>query len=89
MYYDGTKILTKMDINGNKPELYIVTTNRTGGKTTWFSRYLVNRYNTGYFEYSAEQFQCRVSEFSAKGGRHFTEFTVNRHNSYGYASIEE
>jgi hypothetical protein len=44
MYYDGTKILSKMDVNGNKPELYLVTTNRTGGKTTWFSRYLVNRF---------------------------------------------
>jgi hypothetical protein len=32
-YYDGTRILSLMDINGNKPELYLITTNRTGGKT--------------------------------------------------------
>lgn len=43
-YYDGTKLLSMTDINGNKPELYLCTTNRTGGKTTWFSRYLVNCY---------------------------------------------
>ncbi len=43
-YYDGTKLLSLMDINGNKPEIYICTTNRSGGKTTWFNRYLVKRF---------------------------------------------
>lgn len=43
-YYDGTKILSMKDINGNTPELYIVTTNRTGGKTTYFGRLAVNRF---------------------------------------------
>lgn len=44
MYYDGTKLLSMMDINGNKPEIYICTTNRTGGKTTYFGRLLINRF---------------------------------------------
>lgn len=43
-YYDGTKLLSLSDLNGNKPELYICTTNRTGGKTTYFSRLLMNNY---------------------------------------------
>lgn len=43
-YYDGTKLLSLMDINGSKPEIYMCTTNRTGGKTTYFSRLLVNKY---------------------------------------------
>lgn len=43
-YYDGTKLLSLKDLNGNKPELYLVTTNRTGGKTTFFGRMLVNRF---------------------------------------------
>ena len=43
-YYDGTKLLSLMDINGNKPELYICTTNRTGGKTTYFNRLAINRF---------------------------------------------
>ena len=43
-YYDGTKLLSMLDINGNKPEIYICTTNRTGGKTTYFGRLCVNRF---------------------------------------------
>lgn len=43
-YYDGTKLLSLMDINGNKPEIYLCTSNRTAGKTTYFSRMLVNRF---------------------------------------------
>lgn len=43
-YYDGTKLLSLKDINGDTPEIYICTTNRTGGKTTYFSRLCVNRF---------------------------------------------
>lgn len=44
VYYDGTKLLSLKDINGLEPELYICTTNRTGGKTTYFNRLAVNRF---------------------------------------------
>lgn len=43
-YYDGTKLLSLNDLNGNKPEIYIVTTNRSAGKTTYFGRLCVNRF---------------------------------------------
>lgn len=43
-YYDGTKLLSMTDINGDKPEIYMCTTNRTGGKTTYFGRLCVNRF---------------------------------------------
>lgn len=43
-YYDGTKLLSLMDIDGNKPEIYICTSNRTAGKTTYFNRMAVNGY---------------------------------------------
>lgn len=43
-YYDGTKLLSMLDLNGNKPEIYLCTTNRTGGKTTYFARLCVNRF---------------------------------------------
>lgn len=43
-YYDGTKLLSLMDKNGNKPEIYICTTNRTAGKTSYFNRYYLNRF---------------------------------------------
>ena len=44
MYYDGTKLLSMKDINGETPELYLCTSNRTAGKTTYFSRLLMNRF---------------------------------------------
>lgn len=43
-YYDGTKLLSMSDINGDKPEIFICTSNRSAGKTTYFSRLCVNRY---------------------------------------------
>lgn len=43
-YYDGTKLLSMKDLNGKQPELYLCTTNRTGGKTTYFGRLVVNRF---------------------------------------------
>ena len=43
-YYDGTRLLSMLDINGNKPEIYLCTTNRTGGKTTYFGRLCINRF---------------------------------------------
>lgn len=43
-YYDGTKLLSMTDLNGNKPEIYLCTSNRTGGKTTYFNRLVMNRF---------------------------------------------
>lgn len=44
MYYDGTKLLSLKDINGNTPEIYICSSNRSAGKTTWFNRWFVKRF---------------------------------------------
>ena len=43
-YYDGTKLLSLLDLDGEVPEIYMATTNRTGGKTVYFSRLLINRF---------------------------------------------
>lgn len=43
-YYDGTKLLSMQDLDGLKPEIYLCTSNRTAGKTTFFSRLLVKKY---------------------------------------------
>lgn len=43
-YYDGTKLLSMLDLDGKRPEIYMVTSNRTGGKTTYFGRLVVNRF---------------------------------------------
>lgn len=40
-FYDGTKLLSMMDINGRQPDIYLTTGNRSIGKTTWFNRYCV------------------------------------------------
>ena len=43
-FYDGTKLLSLLDINGDKPEIYICTGNRSAGKTTYFGRLCVKRF---------------------------------------------
>lgn len=43
-YYNGGKILNKKDINGNVPELFLVSGNRSSGKTTYFSRKIVKEF---------------------------------------------
>ena len=47
MYYEGTRLLSQKDINGQTPELFLCTTNRTGGKTTYYGRWCVNCFNKG------------------------------------------
>ena len=47
-YYDGTKLLSLNDLDGNKPEIYMCTTNRTGGKTTYWNRFVFKKYLDGY-----------------------------------------
>lgn len=43
-FYNGTKLLNMLDLDGEKPEIYLCTGNRSAGKTTYFNRYLVNRF---------------------------------------------
>lgn len=45
-YYDGTKLLSMKDLDGNTPEIFMVTSNRTGGKTTYFSRMIFKKFIT-------------------------------------------
>ena len=44
MFYDGTKLLSLLDLNRQKPDIYICTSNRSAGKTTFFNRYAFNRF---------------------------------------------
>lgn len=43
-FYDGAKLLSLKDINGETPEIFMCTTNRSGGKTTYFNRLVMNRF---------------------------------------------
>lgn len=77
VYYDGTKLLSLNDINGNKPEIYMCTTNRTGGKTTYFGRLVVNRYLEGkgkfalLYRYNYELDECADKFFKDIRGLFF------------------
>lgn len=44
MFYSGEKILNLLDINKEKPEIYMITDLRSTGKTTYFLRMLTNRF---------------------------------------------
>ena len=43
-YYDGTKLLSLKDLDGNTPEIFMVTSNRTAGKTTYFNKLVFNKF---------------------------------------------
>ena len=72
-YYDGTRLLSSKDINGNRPEIFLCTTNRTAGKTTYFGRYFLNRFlrhNEKFmlmYRYSYELDECADKFFKDIG----------------------
>lgn len=43
-FYEGGRILSVTDINGLPPEVLLCCGNRTAGKTTYWSKWLVNKY---------------------------------------------
>lgn len=55
VFYTGNRLLSSVDINGKRPEIYIVESNRTAGKTTYFAHYLINK-----FLQKGEKFVCLV-----------------------------
>lgn len=94
-YYDGTKLLSMTDINGNKPEIYMVTTNRTGGKTVYFSRLCVNRFKDKdekfalLYRYNYELDDCADKFFKVIGNLFFpnSTFTSKRRASGIYHEL--
>lgn len=81
-YYDGTKLLSMTDINGDRPELYFVTTNRTGGKTTWFTKHLINKFlKTGskfavLYRFNYELDDCAEKVFKDVRGLFFNGYDM-------------
>ena len=82
IYYDGTKLLSLKDINGEPPEIFICTTNRTAGKTTYFGRTLVRKFlKTGakfclVYRYKSELKGCEDKFFKDIGSLFFPSFTM-------------
>lgn len=81
-YYDGTKLLSMLDINGNKPEIYMCTTNRSGGKTTYFGRLCINRFldkNEKFgllYRYNYELDDIADKFYKDLGSLFFTSYTM-------------
>lgn len=81
-YYDGTKLLSLADANGNRPEIYMCTTNRTGGKTTYFGRLVVNRFLDKrekfglLYRYNYELDDCAEKFFKDIGELFFNGYTM-------------
>ena len=81
-YYDGTKLLSMLDINGNRPEIYMVTSNRTAGKTTYFSRLLFKRCITKgdkfmlIYRFSYELDNCADKFFKDIGKLFFSDYIM-------------
>lgn len=81
-YYDGTHLLSLKDINGQQPEIYICTTNRTGGKTTYFNRMMVKRFLEGkgkfglLYRFTYELKDCADAFFKDVGALFFPEYAM-------------
>ena len=79
-FYDGTKLLSLMDINGDKPEIYMSTSNRSAGKTTYFNRLLVNRFLKHkekfmlIYRFDYELDDCANKFFKDIGGLFFSNY---------------
>lgn len=43
LFYDGTRTVSELDRNRKKPGIIVVTGNRTSGKTTFYSTYIMNK----------------------------------------------
>lgn len=81
-YYDGTKLLSMKDLNGETPEIFICTTNRSGGKTTYFGRLLCNHWFKNkekfclIYRFNYELDDCANKFFKDIGGLFFQGHTM-------------
>ena len=81
-YYDGTKILSMLDLDKLKPEIYMITTNRTGGKTTYFGRMFVKKFIENrekfalLYRYNYELDNVDEKFFKDIGGLFFPGYTM-------------
>lgn len=81
-YYDGAKLLSLRDLDGNIPEIFICTANKTAGKTTYFSRLEFNRYLKRkekfmlVYRFNYELDGCAEKYFKDIGSLFFPDWTM-------------
>lgn len=86
-YYDGTKLLSLKDINSKDPEIYICTSNRSAGKTTYFSRYLVNRFLNKHEKFALlYRFNYELDNVASKFFKEIGSLFFNGHNMISHKS---
>lgn len=94
IYYDGTKLLSLPDLSGNKPELYILTGNRSSGKTTFFNRLAVKRFikkrqKTAFlYRFNYELEECANKIFKDIQGLFFPNYTMAQKNICSDKAVE-
>ena len=72
-YYSGQRLLSMKDLNGQLPEIYICTANRTAGKSTFFNRKLVDDFKKEkkkfalIYRYQADLESCAEAFFKDIG----------------------
>lgn len=81
-YYDGTKLLSMKDLDGKTPEIFLVTTNRSAGKTVYFSRLLINKFLKNkekfclIYRFKYELKNCEDKFFKEVGNLFFKDYTM-------------
>lgn len=46
-FYDGTRLRSKLDLDGKRPEMFLVSGNRTAGKTFDFKKFAIGEFKKG------------------------------------------
>ena len=81
-FYSGQTLLSKMDLFNRRPELYISTTNRSAGKTTFFHSFLIRKYKSGqgkfglFYRYNYELSEVADKFFKEIQGLYFHADTL-------------
>lgn len=92
-FYNGNKLLSLLDVNKRKPELYFCCGNRTAGKTFFFKRWMLRRFvkhgeKFVIFVRFKEDMPNRVNGFFADigpiafPGHHMTQKPILNGNAY-------
>ena len=82
-FYDGTKLLSMKDIDNQVPEIFMCTSNRSAGKTTYFNRLLVNSFKKKgekfclLYRFNYELDNCADKFFKEIGHLFFPEDVMN------------
>lgn len=82
MFYDGTKLISMKDKNGNEPEIYIATGNKSQGKTFFYNRLMVNKFlDKGekfilLYRYAVELENCVEQFFGDIGPKKFPTYEM-------------